>query len=171
MSGTSGDAQARTRATRIGRALCGAATAIVLLAGCVQGGDAVGSDAPTAAPTATVPETPATPDALALQPDGTAEDNLEYFTSVVTGFLAASPDANGRDIIDHLVAAGFTKADMELTADTTAVGLEADNIQFSVRMNGSCLIGQNGNVGVHTVTAPLLATGTCLVGNTRAIDW
>jgi hypothetical protein len=69
------------------------------------------------------------------------------------------------------VASGFDKSQMELTADTTAVGLEADNIQFSVKINDGCLIGQNGNVGVHTVTAPVLATGTCLVGNTRAIDW
>ena len=58
-----------------------------------------------------------------------------------------------------------------LTPDTTAVGLEADNIQFSVRMNNTCLVGQSGNVGYHSLAAPILSTGTCLVGNTRAIDW
>jgi hypothetical protein len=106
-----------------------------------------------------------------LQLGGTAEDNLPYFTAVVSALLSAEPDASGRDIVDHLAQSGFDKSSMELTADTTAVGLEADNLQFSVRMNGGCLIGQEGNVGLHTVTAPLLATGTCLVGNTRAIDW
>jgi hypothetical protein len=171
MREASGGCGTRTRAIRMMHAVCGGAVATLLLAGCVSGSGADSSETPTAAATAPATATPATPDAPAVDPDGTAEDNLEYFTSVVTGFLAASPDANGRDIIDHLVASGFDKAEMELTADTTAVGLEADNIQFSVRMNGTCLIGQNGNVGVHTVTAPLLATGTCLVGNTRAIDW
>jgi hypothetical protein len=145
--------------------------AALLLTGCSGGNSSTEPGTPASTPTDAASSAPETPAPLAVDPDGTAEDNLEYFTSVVTGFLGGSPEANGRDIIDHLVASGFDKAEMELTADTTAVGLEADNIQFSVRMNGTCLIGQNGNVGVHTITAPLLATGTCLVGNTRAIDW
>jgi hypothetical protein len=164
--GMTGTWSRRTRLL-VGTALASA----LLLAGCSTGQPVAEPSAPASTPTDAASATPETPAPLALDAAGTAEDNIAYFTSVVTGFLGGSPDANGRDIIDHLVASGFDKAEMELTADTTAVGLEADNIQFSVRMNGTCLIGQNGNVGVHTITAPLLATGTCLVGNTRAIDW
>jgi hypothetical protein len=146
-------------------------SAAVVLAGCSASPSPGTPSTPASTPTSGATAAPETPAPLAFDPEGTAAENLDFFTSAVTGFLAGSPDANGRDIIDHLVASGFDKSQMELTADTTAVGLEADNIQFSVKINDGCLIGQNGNVGVHTVTAPVLATGTCLVGNTRAIDW
>jgi hypothetical protein len=38
-------------------------------------------------------------------------------------------------------------------------------------MNGTCLIGQAGNVGFQSFVAPLVSTGTCLIGLTRKIDW
>jgi hypothetical protein len=147
-----------------------AASTVALLAGC-------SSAAPVATPTATASPAPTisnpeeTTAPLALNPDGTALQNKEFFDSVMSPFIESAPDSGGREIIDHLVSAGFDKSQMELTPDTTAVGLEADNIQFSVRMNDTCLVGQSGNVGYHSLAAPILSTGTCLVGNTRAIDW
>jgi hypothetical protein len=147
-----------------------ATAAVALLAGC-------SSTTPAAPPTATASAEPTisnpeeTTAPLALNPGGTALQNKEFFDSVMSPFIAAAPDSGGREIIDHLVSAGFDKSQMELTPDTTAVGLEADNIQFSVRMNDTCLVGQSGNVGYHSLAAPILSTGTCLVGNTRAIDW
>lgn len=62
---------------------------------------------------------------------------------------------------------------MEVTFDRTAVDLEADSIQFSVRLHGECLIGQVGpdGDGYHSIVAPLLGSGTCLIGATRQIDW
>jgi len=144
--------------------------AVALLAGCSADEPvAVPSNTATPAPSSSAPEETATP--LALNPQGTAAENLEFFNSVMTPFLTTSPESGGREIIDHLVAAGFDKSQMELTPDTTAAGLEADNIQFSVRMNDTCIVGQSGNVGYHSFAAPILSTGTCLVGNTRAIDW
>lgn len=154
--------------TRVLGVAAAAVVAIAGLAGCTSPSAGPVEQTNTGQPSASSSAPPAAPE---LQPAGTAEDNLAYFTAVVSSLLSAEPEASGRDIIDHLVASGFDKSAMELTADTTAVGLEADNLQFSVAMNGSCLIGQEGNVGLHTITAPLLATGTCLVGNTRAIDW
>lgn len=171
MRGTSYGVGRRARSPRTGLVVGGGVLAALLLAGCVPSADSPTPETSAATPTTQPTDAPATPEPLALDPDGTAEGNLAFFTSVVDAYLAANPEAGGRDIVDHLVGSGFDKANMEVTADTTAVGLDADNIQFSVRMNGTCLIGQNGNVGVHTATAPLLATGTCLVGNTRAIDW
>jgi hypothetical protein len=155
---------------RIALAFTAVCAAAVVLAGCVSA-EPVASPTATAAPSVSASPTPSAPPAPALKPEGSAAENLDYFTTVVTTFLSASPDAGGREIVDALVAAGFDKTAMEVTPDKTAVGLDADNIQFSVRMNGTCLIGQSGNVGVHTITATLLATGTCLVGDTRAIDW
>jgi hypothetical protein len=160
---------AKVSGLRPAAAITAAFGAVLLLAGCV-GQTAEPTEAPTPQESETA-EAPATAEPLVLNPEGSAEDNLEYFTLVVTEFLASAPDSQGREIVDHLASVGFDKAAMEVTADTTAVGLDAENIQFSVRINDSCLVGQNGNVGIHTIAAPILATGTCLVGDTRAIDW
>ena len=143
------------------------------LAGCASAAPAAVSSPTTSAdPTPTITNQPQAADQpVVLKPNGTALQNIGYFAAVGHELLDSAPDSPGRAIIDHLVAAGFDKAGMELTPDTTAVGLDADNVQFSVRMNGSCLIGQAGNVGFHSLAAPMLATGTCLVGKTRAIDW
>ncbi|WP_141692924.1 DUF6993 domain-containing protein [Leifsonia xyli] len=141
----------------------------VLLAGCAPQpaspagsvGQAQGATpVPSAAPT--------------LVPGGTAEQNLPFFDHINRATLAANPEAKGRDFIDALVAAGFAKADMQVTVDTTTIGLKANSIQFSVKLGDSCLIGQNGaDAGGYnsTVAAPIPPTGACLVGQTRAIDW
>jgi len=128
---------------------------------------------PTPTESAVASPTPTEAAPPALVPEGTATENLPYFDSVVTAALAADPDAAGRSYIDALVAAGFDKTMMEVTADTTTKGEPADSIQFSVNVAGECLLGQNGpsTGGYHSVVAPLLATGTCLVGATRQIDW
>jgi hypothetical protein len=154
-----------------GLALCVGAI-VVLLSGCsIPASDSSGTPTASAPPNSTSPTAEATADPIVLDSTGDAEVNLNYFILVSETLLGSAPDSGGREIIDALVAGGFDKTQMEVTPDTTAVGLDADNIQFSIRMNGDCLVGQSGNVGFHAVAAPLLATGNCLVGNTRAIDW
>ncbi|MGO4535507.1 DUF6993 domain-containing protein [Leifsonia sp. 2MCAF36] len=113
------------------------------------------------------------PAAVALVPGGTAEQNLPFFDQVNKATLAANPDAKGRDFIDALVSAGFDKSSMQVTVDTTTIGLKANSIQFSVRMGEACLIGQNGADagGYSSMVTPVLSTGNCLIGQTRAIDW
>jgi hypothetical protein len=140
----------------------------LLLSGCVGGGTPSPSAPATPTPTAT-----ATPAVIVFHPGGTAQQNLPFFDKVNRATLAAKPDALGRDFIDGLVAAGFTKTDMQVTVDTTTIGLKANSIQFSVRMGSQCLIGQNGADagGYHSLVAPALATGACLIGQTRPIDW
>ena len=93
------------------------------------------------------------------------------FDEAVSALLATNADPGGRAVIDALVAAGLAKAAMELTPDTTAIGLDADSIQFSVRVGEECVVGQSGNVGYHSAILPVLDTGKCLVGATRAINW
>ena len=164
--------------------LAGAAVAAaLLLSACTDGSPAAtttsgpqtasshtaGSAVPTPAPTSTSTASAAP----ALVPGGTAKQNQAFFDTVNRATIAAKPGAQGRDFIDALVAAGFSKPDMQLTPDMTTIGLKAASIQFSVRFGDTCLIGQFGEAagGYFSLTSPALATGGCLIGQTRPIDW
>ncbi|TPW70098.1 hypothetical protein [Schumannella sp. 10F1B-5-1] len=156
---------------RVGVAI-GSGTAAVALAGVLLTG--LAGCTPSSPEPSSSPKPSASASASAapkLDPTGDAADNKAYFDSVNQKLIAAGGTLDGRAFIDDLVKAGFDKAAMEVTADTTAVGLKADNIQFSVKLGVTCLIGQYGNIGYASTTAPALDTGTCLVGQTRAIDW
>jgi hypothetical protein len=159
----------------VGFASAAAALSLALaLTGCVGGAAPTSptTGAPTGGGAAGTP-TASAPATVALVPGGTAQENLPYFDQVNKATLAAKPDATGRDFIDALVAAGFPRADMQLTVDTTTIGLKANSIQFSVKLGDTCLIGQNGADagGYNSMVTPVLATGACLVGQTRPIDW
>lgn len=114
-----------------------------------------------------------TPTGPVLVPEGSAEENLPLFAEVMNSVAATDARAQGRAYVDALVAAGFPKSDMEVTNDLTSVGNAADSIQFSVRWGDTCLIGQVGpSISVPTAkTLPVLAGGTCMIGQTRPIDW
>ncbi|MFK4836619.1 DUF6993 domain-containing protein, partial [Microbacterium sp. ZW T2_14] len=117
--------------------------------------------------------TPTPPPAPTLMPNGTAAENLPLFTSVTAAVWASENRVAGRAYVDALTAAGFDKAAMQLTNDQTTVGNPAESIQFSVRWGDECLVGQVGPATGNpvTVVVPVLAEGTCLVGETRPIDW
>ena len=109
-----------------------------------------------------------------LVPDGTATDNLALFTAVTAKVWGSDDRARGREYVDALVAAGFPKDRMQVTADQSTVGRAAESMQFSVAWGDEeCLIGQVGTSTGEPVTAvmPQLAGGRCLVGRTRPIDW
>lgn len=148
--------------------------AAVALSACVaepQPRPAPTSSGPVSA-SATPTPTPASTEP-ALDPDGTAEDNLPLFTEVMDAVWGTDDKVKGRAYIDALVRAGFDKASMEVTKDRSSVGIPADSIQFSVRWVDACLVGQVGP-STKTPTAvvlPHLPTGGCLVGETRPIDW
>ena len=137
------------------------------------------SPEPAPSPTASVSRPSATPTpsptatSAVLIPDGTAADNLPLFIEVMDAVAATDARVQGRAYIDALVTAGFPKDAMEVTQDLTTVGNPADSIQFSVQWAGECLVGQVGpSVAVPTaLVLPLTPGGTCLVGQTRAIDW
>lgn len=149
-----------------GLARAGAVAAVLLaltLTGCVD------APVPTPTPTTSASATPEPDPEIDLE--GSAKDNHEFFDLINNELIAAGGTLDGRAFIDNLVAAGYPKADLEVTPDRTAINIAADNIQFSVRLNGTCLIGQYGNIGYASTTADLLGTGRCLVGQTRPIDW
>lgn len=107
-------------------------------------------------------------------PEGTADENLAVFTAVTDEVWASDKRSEGRAYIDALVAVGFAKDRMQVTADRTTVGNPAESLQFSVAWGEEeCLVGQVGpSTGDPvTVVVPQLALGRCLVGTTRAIDW
>ena len=135
------------------------------LTGCVE----APVPTPTPTPTSTASASPEPDPEIDLE--GSAIDNLAFFDLVNSELISTGAALDGRTIIDNLVAAGYPKADMEVTPDNTAINLRADNIQFAIRLNGTCLIGQWGNIGYASTTAELLSTGRCLVGQTRPIDW
>lgn len=129
------------------------------------------SPTPTPEPVASTPApTPAGP---ALVPEGSAADNLPYFSEVVRAVWAGAEKFAGRAYVDALTAAGFDKTAMQVTPDKTTVGNDAESIQFSVRWGEECLIGQVGPATGEPVSVvmPGLQSGGCLVGNTRPIDW
>ncbi len=146
-------------------ALVAAVGAITIIgaSGCARGPAPVVETSRPIAPTPTA----------VLVPGGTAQQNLPFFNSTNEKTVAANPAADSHAFIDGLVAAGFAKVEMEVTADQTSVNLPVASVQFSVRVGPSCLIGQYGpdSDGYHGVVTPVLGTGKCLVGDTISITW
>lgn len=147
-----------------------AVLAVVMLAGCTprpSEGQPKSSATSVAQPSATPQPTPAP----SYVPDGTAEANKAYFDSVNSALIKANPSVGGRTIIDTLVAAGFDKANMQLTPDKTTIGRDVDSVLFSVRTGESCLLGQRSGSEYTSSVQAALKNGTCLVGETRPINW
>jgi len=160
----------RVRFTRrSGAVLALTIAAAVALSGCV-------AETPEPAPTPTTeasstPTPAATPTGPILRPGESAAANRQFFDMLNTEYFDENGRGDGRSIVDNLVAGGFSKQDMEVTPDSTALGLDADSIVVSVRIKGECLMGQFFDDNYVSSIEPLLGTGGCLVGKTRAIDW
>lgn len=160
----------RSRSTAVAVA---AAAASILLAGCVSAPTVTASPLPLPLPSpSSSASSGVTPVAdPALVPNGTAEDNLDFFNLVNERFLELGLVPGGRPIIENLVAAGFDSAAMQVTLDATPIGRPVDSVQFSVRMRDSCLIGQASAAGYIGIVGPPVSATSCLAGITRAIDW
>ncbi|ANG85866.1 DUF6993 domain-containing protein [Microbacterium aurantiacum] len=150
----------------------GLVLSVAVLSGCVPEPTPVPTAEPEPSPTVTASETSAPP-VDALIPDGSAEDNLPFFSSIVGQVWASDARESGRAYVDALVAAGFDKAAMQVTEDLSTVGNRAESLQFSVRWGQQCLVGQVGPATGEpfaTVT-DVVGDGACLLGQTRPIDW
>jgi hypothetical protein len=169
------DSSARRRAASVvrGSRVAAVLLGVVVLAGCTGPAPAPSGPSTSASP-------PPEPTAGATDPaepvlvvGGSANDNLPLFAAVTSAVWNSPEGPSGRAYIDALVAAGFDKASMQVTEDLSTVGNRAESIQFSVRWGDECLIGQVGQATGDPVTVvePVLAEGTCLIGQTRPIDW
>lgn len=127
-----------------------------VLAGCSSPEPATTTSPPPASPS---PSATATSSAL----------DLDTFDAAVEPLTDNDALPKGSKIIAALVDVGYDKSDMELTADKTAIGLDADSIEFSVKVDDQCLIGQFGSFGYRSVVMGVLATDTCLVGETKPV--
>ncbi|MFC4224568.1 DUF6993 domain-containing protein [Lysinibacter cavernae] len=151
-----------------------AAVAVVgLLTGCGVIDTIVGkppavnpTNAPTFATTDPVPE---------FVPDGTAAENLPFFNYTNLAYATGADPINGQNAVNTLVNAGFDKAAMQVSFDTSAKGLAADNIFVSVLMGDQCLMGQYVVEDRSYVGAVEPALGpnksVCNPSATRPIDW
>ena len=154
---------ARSRARGLAPVLLGLA-AVALVVGCTS------QPAPVPSASPTLPADAAAA-AVVLTPESSVEDARVVFDRTVTELLAQDAAPDGRAVVDALVAAGFDKASLQVTPDTTYTGREADSVQFSALRGDSCLVGQVAAGTYAAQTAPVLGTGACLVGTTRAVDW
>ncbi len=141
---------------------------LVLVAGCAPTDEL---PAPTETSTSTPTPTPTPEPDPELIEGGTAGQNRPFFEFVLEGVLTENPAPTNRLVVDSLVDAGFDKAAMEVTADTTPVGDRADSILISVQIDGQCLIGQIIESELTSQLTDVLGTGRCLVGHTVSIDW
>lgn len=125
--------------------------------------------APTPAPVEPSASSPTPKPTAAPEPvfDGTAADNKAFFDWVNEELIASGAALNGAAFVDNLEGAGFPRDVMEVTPDTTSIGIAADNIVFSIRFGEECLLGQWGNIGYTSMVGPVLSTGRCLVGTER----
>ncbi|GAB2968544.1 DUF6993 domain-containing protein [Frigoribacterium salinisoli] len=151
---------ARSPLGRVPSVLVGLA-AVVLVAGCTS------SPEPTPAPS------PAAEQAgpVELTADSSVDDARAVFDRTVRELLERDGAPGGRDVVDALVAAGFDKGTLQVTPDSTWTERDADSVQFSALWADSCLVGQVAGGDYAAQTAPVLGTGACLVGTTRAINW
>jgi hypothetical protein len=99
--------------------------------------------------------------------EGTASDNQAYFDHLNRELIDAGGATGGAAFIDNLVAHGYPRENMEVTPDKTAIGIDADNIVFSIRFGETCLLGQWGNIGYTSLVADVLSTGRCIIGTAR----
>ncbi|TQK19734.1 hypothetical protein FBY40_2245 [Microbacterium sp. SLBN-154] len=150
----------------------GAAVALLLTA-CTPTPTPVPTPTPTGPVAEATPSAEPTPAGPALLPEGSAEDNLPYFSQIIRSVWNSDGRGAGRAYVDALVGGGFDKGAMQVTADTSTVGNPAESIQVSVRWGEQCLIGQVGEATGEPVTTVLgaLPDGACLLGETRPIDW
>lgn len=157
--------------TGTSRALAAAVAALLAvgLAGCVEGPPMpTPSSSPSATPTPTSTRNEVKP---VLRPGQSAAANQQFFDAINRDLHGRAGRSDGETIVNTLVAAGFVKADMEVTYDATALGIQADAIIVSVRIGTECLIGQF-SPGAYTGTIlPVLGSGNCLVGAQKPIDW
>jgi len=119
---------------------------------------------------------PAKPDAPAeFVPDGTADENLPFFTLLLEDYAESDAEILGEPVVNVVAEGGFEKSQMQVSFDRTKTDLGADNIFVSVRIDGDCLIGQlsTGDRVASAITAPAVGPdrNLCLIGKTRPIDW
>lgn len=104
-------------------------------------------------------------------PGGSARENQPHIDYILTQAIDATrPDVVGLDLVKVLVEAGYSPEDMELTPDASLIELPADSTALAVRFGEECLISQWGSDWYASAVEPVLASDTCLLGETVSLD-
>jgi hypothetical protein len=157
---------------RGGAALAAAVALVLTLGACTARRDVPTIDGSAALPSTAGPSVPRASSTTSAVPRAEADRELARFDAVNRRTVDRVEAPGGRAFIDGLVAAGYRRDAMQVTADRTTIGLAVPSVQFSVLWQGVCLIGQHGPAsgGYRSVVAEPV-DGRCLIGRTRAIDW
>lgn len=104
-------------------------------------------------------------------PGGSARENQPHIDYVLSQAIdAARPDVAGLDLVRVLVEAGYSEEGMELTPDASLIELPADSTALAVRFGEDCVITQWGSDWYASAVEPVLASDTCLLGETVSLD-
>jgi hypothetical protein len=102
--------------------------------------------------------------------DGTPKENLPYFLSVMNTAYANSTGADtvSEEMAAYLVNAGFDAASMQISENTTALGLVPDAKYVATIFKGECMVGTWGSsmAAPTAIVLAVLPQGGCLLGGT-----
>ncbi|MFE6967229.1 DUF6993 domain-containing protein [Agromyces sp. NPDC057679] len=101
----------------------------------------------------------------------TTDAAAKLFFDDVAGQVAATGSMDGAVYAAAFVAAGVPGELIEVTETRTPVGYEAETVQFSVRWEDRCVIGDVGHGKFTSQAIEATHYGTCLIGSTRPRDW
>jgi hypothetical protein len=102
---------------------------------------------------------------------GSALENQPYIDFVISQALDGQGSQRaGLGVVEALVAAGFSQEFMELTPDRSLIELPVDSTSVAIQIGEECVIGQWGTDWYVSAVEPVLATGTCLLGETISLD-
>jgi hypothetical protein len=142
-----------------------AAVSSLVITGCAGGtSDSSATSKPSSSSSSSATAKPQK--APTFLPEGSAKDNLYYFTWVMEEALAADPATDATTMAQKIADSGFGPTGIQFTLDRTAVGLASDSMFIAVPFAGECLVGQYGPKisGVRTDVELALASGGCLLG-------
>ena len=139
----------------------------LLLSGCQSPPDPVIEEPPP--PPTTIDEGPA-PVIPEFIEGGSAAENLPYIDYVLTSAGAGTGLFGSLDAVAVLEEAGFSRGQLEVTSDRTALELAAESVTIAVVIDGECALGQWSSDWYVSSVTPLLGAGTCLLGDTLSLD-
>ena len=143
------------------------------LAGCSTSPAPTGTSAPAGSPSPSAtldPGVEVVPTAAPVfHPGGTADQNKLYFDAAIADYWGRFRTGASQTMVDQLVGWGFDRGTLEVTYDSTAIGLGVDSIEASARFGAECLVATVRGDRYTTAILPVTSTGTCLIGETYPV--
>ncbi|QHC59381.1 hypothetical protein [Rathayibacter sp. VKM Ac-2760] len=125
-----------------------------------------------------VSSSPASPLPIADTTGATSPLDFESFNTINRNTIFSKGEPRGADLADALIAAGFARSNVEVTADSTTEGKRADAIFVAVKSGETCFVGQyrtkasgeDGDTKYLGASVAPLATGRCLIGDPVPVE-